>query len=104
MTQRGLPREKVLATVVHLLETTLIRVGNEDYAKENKSFGLTTLRNRHVDVNGKRAAFRVQRQERQDVEAQDRETGASRRSSSPARNCPGSTSSNISMTTTSGRK
>ena len=41
---RGLPREKVLATVVHLLETTLIRVGNDDYARQNKSYGLTTLR------------------------------------------------------------
>ena len=48
----GLPREKVLATVVHLLERTLIRVGNEGYVKENKSFGLTTLRNRHVDIHG----------------------------------------------------
>jgi DNA topoisomerase I len=48
----GLPREKVLATVVHLLEATLIRVGNEDYAKQNQSFGLTTLRNRHVSVDG----------------------------------------------------
>src|SRR5512140_1798620 len=50
MALRGLPREKVLATVVHLLETTLIRVGNEDYARENKSYGLTTLRNPHVKV------------------------------------------------------
>ena len=46
----GLPREKVLATVVHLLETTLIRIGNEDYAKENRSYGLTTLRRKHVSV------------------------------------------------------
>ncbi|GAC1331225.1 MAG: DNA topoisomerase IB [Beijerinckiaceae bacterium] len=57
MKRPGLPREKVLATVVHLLETTLIRVGNEDYAKENKSYGLTTLRNRHVDVDGKALRF-----------------------------------------------
>jgi len=49
---RGLPREKVLATVVHLLETTLIRVGNDDYAKQNDSYGLTTLKNHHVAVNG----------------------------------------------------
>ena len=49
---RGLPREKVLATVVHLLETTLIRVGNDDYAKQNNSYGLTTLKNRHVAVEG----------------------------------------------------
>lgn len=52
MALRGLPREKVLATVVHLLETTLIRVGNDDYARENKSYGLTTLRNPHVKVEG----------------------------------------------------
>ncbi|MBP0443784.1 DNA topoisomerase IB [Roseomonas sp. SSH11] len=52
MQKKGLPREKVLATVVRLLETTLIRVGNDDYAKENGSFGLTTLRNRHVKVEG----------------------------------------------------
>jgi DNA topoisomerase-1 len=49
----GLPREKVLAAVVRLLETTLIRVGNEEYARTNKSFGLTTMRDRHVKV-GKR--------------------------------------------------
>ncbi len=48
----GLPREKVLATVVRLLETTFIRVGNEEYAKTNKSYGLTTMRNEHVDVSG----------------------------------------------------
>jgi DNA topoisomerase I len=46
----GLPREKVLATVVQLLEKSLIRVGNDEYAKKNKSFGLTTLRNHHVTV------------------------------------------------------
>jgi DNA topoisomerase-1 len=54
---RGLPREKVLATVVNLLETTLIRVGGDEYAKENKSYGLTTLKNRHVDVNGSELRF-----------------------------------------------
>jgi DNA topoisomerase-1 len=53
----GMPREKVLATVVRLLETTLIRVGNDEYARENKSFGLTTLRNRHVRVNGRKVVF-----------------------------------------------
>ncbi len=52
MALRGLPREKVLATVVHLLESTLIRVGNSDYAKQNKSYGLTTLRDPHVKVDG----------------------------------------------------
>jgi DNA topoisomerase-1 len=49
---RGLPQNKVLATVVHLLGRTFIRIGNEEYARENKSFGLTTMRNRHVDVKG----------------------------------------------------
>lgn len=53
----GLPREKVLATVVRLLEATLIRVGNGEYARENRSYGLTTLRNRHVDVNGAELRF-----------------------------------------------
>src|SRR5579883_1702562 len=48
----GMPRAKVLAAVVRLLETTKIRVGNEEYAKANHSFGLTTLRGRHVDVTG----------------------------------------------------
>ena len=50
--QRGLSREKILAVVVKLLETTLIRVGNDQYAKSNNSFGLTTMRDRHVDVVG----------------------------------------------------
>lgn len=54
----GLPREKVLATVVRLLEITLIRVGNEEYARDNGSFGLTTLRARHVDVHGSEIVFR----------------------------------------------
>ena len=57
MALRGLPREKVLATVVHLLENTLIRVGNDDYVKQNKSYGLTTLRNRHVTVEGAELRF-----------------------------------------------
>ena len=56
--RRGLPREKVLATVVQLLERTFIRVGNEEYARANKSFGLTTLRNRHVKVRGTKLHFR----------------------------------------------
>ncbi len=53
----GLPREKVLATVVRLLETTLIRVGNAQYAEENHHYGLTTLENRHVDVEGQTVHF-----------------------------------------------
>ena len=53
-----LNREKVLATVVRLLEVSLIRVGNEEYAKENQSFGLTTMRNRHVEIDGSTVRFR----------------------------------------------
>jgi DNA topoisomerase-1 len=53
----GLPREKVLATVVRLLETTYIRVGNEEYARTNHSYGLTTMRNRHVTVSGSTVRF-----------------------------------------------
>lgn len=52
MGRRGLPWEKVVATVVHLLDSTLIRIGNADYARQNGSFGLTTLRDRHVAVGG----------------------------------------------------
>src|SRR5213594_3125044 len=54
----GLPREKVLAAVVGLLERTFIRIGNEEYARENKSFGLTTMKDRHVKVKGARLRFR----------------------------------------------
>lgn len=50
--RRGLPREKVLAAIVRLMELTLFRVGNSEYSKTNKSFGLTTLRNRHAVVEG----------------------------------------------------
>jgi DNA topoisomerase-1 len=54
----GMPREKVLATLVRLLESTLIRVGNVEYARTNHSYGLTTLRNRHVKLNGNVVRFR----------------------------------------------
>lgn len=53
----GLPREKVLATVIRLLETTLVRVGNEEYARANGSYGLTTMRNDHVDITGSSIHF-----------------------------------------------
>jgi DNA topoisomerase-1 len=58
MALRGLRREEVLATVVHLLETTLIRVGNDDYARQNNSYGLTKLKNRHAAVEGNEVRFR----------------------------------------------
>ncbi len=58
LARRGLPQEKVLATIVRLLETTLIRVGNDEYANTNNSFGLTTLQDRHATVAGSRIRFR----------------------------------------------
>lgn len=53
----GLPREKILAAIVRLLETTFIRIGNNEYARENGSYGLTTLRNKHVAVKGSTVTF-----------------------------------------------
>jgi len=53
----GLPRDKLLATIVALLEASLIRVGNDEYARTNRSFGLTTLQNRHVDIKGAHIHF-----------------------------------------------
>jgi DNA topoisomerase-1 len=70
----GLPREKVLATVVRLLESTAIRVGNEEYARHNGSFGLTTMRDRHVRVDGPtlRFQFRGKSGIRHAIDLQDR--------------------------------
>jgi DNA topoisomerase-1 len=56
----GLPREKILAVIVSLMEATLIRVGNEEYARENKSYGLTTMRTRHVEIEGSAMTFSFQ--------------------------------------------
>jgi DNA topoisomerase-1 len=69
-----LPREKVLATVVRLLETTFIRVGNPEYAKDNESFGLTTMRERHVRIDGAtlRFHFRGKSGLQHDIELTDR--------------------------------
>lgn len=55
-----MPRRKVLAAVVWLMEATFIRIGNQEYARENHSFGLTTMRNRHVNVNGSTVTFKFQ--------------------------------------------
>ncbi len=70
----GLPREKVLATVVRLLETTFIRIGNVEYARDNDSFGLTTLRNRHVQLEGNTVKFNFRGKSGQhhDIKLQDR--------------------------------
>ena len=56
----GLPKEKVLAAIVQLMETTHIRVGNEEYARTNKSYGLTTMRNKHAEVHGAKVTFSFQ--------------------------------------------
>jgi DNA topoisomerase-1 len=74
MARPDLTREKVLATVVRLLEVSLIRIGNVEYAKENKSFGLTTMRNRHVEVEGAtlRFQFRGKSGKKHIVEVSDR--------------------------------
>ena len=72
--RNGPSRERVLATVVRLLERSLIRVGNEEYAKENESYGLTTLRSRHVRLAGERVRFRFRGKSgvEHDVELRDR--------------------------------
>lgn len=56
----GMPRQKILAAIVRLMEATLIRVGNEEYARENQSYGLTTMRNKHVNVKGSSVTFKFQ--------------------------------------------
>src|SRR5579859_1228613 len=70
----GLPYEKVLATIVRLLDATLIRVGNEEYVRENNSYGLTTLRSRHVEVAGTKVHFhfRGKSGKEHDIDVQDR--------------------------------
>lgn len=73
----GLPRRKVVATVVRLLETTSVRIGNEEYAKSNDSFGLTTLRDHHVEIEGHRLrfSFRGKSGQPHDLEISDRQLG-----------------------------
>ena len=56
----ALPREKILAAIVRLMETTLIRVGNVEYVKQNQSYGLTTMRGKHVQVDGSTITFKFQ--------------------------------------------
>jgi DNA topoisomerase I len=70
----GLPRNKALATVVQLLQRTFIRIGNEEYARENKSFGLTTMKNHHVDVKGSKIRFRFRGKSgrKHEVDVEDR--------------------------------
>ena len=70
----GLPKRKVLATVVRLLETTSIRVGNDEYAKTNGSYGLTTMKDHHVEISGRKMRFRFRGKSglEHDVELTDR--------------------------------
>jgi DNA topoisomerase-1 len=74
LSRKGLPKRKVLAAVVKLLETTYIRVGNEEYAEENGSFGLTTLRNQHVQILGDvlKFKFRGKSGQSHEITLQDR--------------------------------
>ena len=75
LSRPGLPRNKVLATIVQLLEKSLIRVGNEEYVRQNQSFGLTTLRNRHVQVKGETLTFQFRGKSgiRHSVDVSDRQ-------------------------------
>lgn len=74
LAREGLCREKVLATVVRLLEVSLIRVGNDEYARDNKSYGLTTMKNRHATVRGAKIKFQFRGKSGKDhvVEVEDR--------------------------------
>jgi DNA topoisomerase-1 len=68
------PRRKVMATIVRLMETTYIRIGNAEYARENHSYGLTTMRSRHVQVDGSKITFKFQGKSgvRHTIDVQDR--------------------------------
>ncbi|MBW3637549.1 MAG: DNA topoisomerase IB [Armatimonadetes bacterium] len=74
LSQKGFPREKVLAAIVQLLEKTAIRVGNEEYARQNKSYGLTTMRNQHAQVEGGTVHFHFRGKSGKwhDIDLQDR--------------------------------
>jgi DNA topoisomerase-1 len=78
LSRNGLPREKVLGAVVRLLESTFIRVGNEKYARDNGSFGLTTLRGQHVQIKGERIKFRFRGKsgKHHEIELDDRRIAA----------------------------
>ena len=71
--RQGLPREKVVATVVRLLDLSSLRVGNAEYARDNRSYGLTTLRGRHVEVTGDRLRFRFRGKSGKEVDVDVRD-------------------------------
>lgn len=74
MREKGLGRRKVLATVAYLLDRTLVRIGNREYARQNKSYGLTTLRDHHVSISGSELRFKFRGKTRKDwrLKLQDR--------------------------------
>jgi len=78
LSRPGMSREKLLAAVVRLLETTMIRVGNDEYAKENQSYGLTTLQNDHVEIDGSKIRFRFRGKsgKTHDIDIRDRRLAA----------------------------
>ena len=95
----GLPREKVLAAVVALLEVTRLRVGNPQYARLNRSFGLSTLRDRHATRDRRRPFASGSGARAAGPRSASWSTDASRRSSGAARSCPARTSSSTSTRT-----
>ena len=99
LARRGLPREKVLAAVVRLLELTLIRVGNDEYARLNRSFGLTTLRDRHAKVDGRGPSASGSAASPGASTRWGSATAGSPRSSGAARTCPARSSSSTSTRT-----
>lgn len=76
--RRGMPKRKVLAAIVKLLDTTYIRIGNEEYAEDNGSFGLTTLRNKHVEILGEVLKFKFRGKSGQNHEIKLRDAGLAR--------------------------
>ena len=101
--RRDLSRDRVLASVVWLLDNTMIRVGNATYARDNKSFGLTTLRQRHVEIVGSRVrfAFKGKSGKQWKLDLVDRRIGAR---CGKRRNCRASNCSNISTRKASGAR
>jgi DNA topoisomerase I len=74
LAEPGLPQRKVIAAIVRLLDETCIRIGNDEYAKSNKSYGVTTLKEQHVDVHGGsvRLRFRGKSKQDHDIKLRDR--------------------------------
>jgi DNA topoisomerase IB len=97
MKREGRPREKVLATIVSLLEKTLIRVGNAEYVSQNKSYGLRTMRRKHVDIKGGTLRFEFTANPASNGTCESR-TNASWRSPNAVRTYGAMNSSNISTT------